>query len=414
MSMMLGAPDRMAFRGDGLAKIMEKITIKIGKTGTKMAKNEEKLSLAVGLMSGTSCDGVDAALIETDGEGQVRSIASAFRPYEAHEQALLRQALEDASGMKDRATRPGCLVEAEALVTKAHIEAVARLLSQDATKDIQPDVIGFHGQTVWHDPSAGVTVQIGNGQALANATKIPVVHDFRAADVAAGGQGAPLVPIYHKALQASSVIPLQQPLAIVNIGGVANITWIGKDGSLTALDSGPGNALINDWVFSKDELPMDENGAIAASGTVDFLGLIGLMGNPYFRKPAPKSLDRNAFDISPIAAMSLEDGAATLTAFTVETLCLGLEHMEIQEGEPAKMVVVCGGGQHNGYMMDQLGEALDSPVMLADDLGWNGDVLEAEAFGYLAVRSLRQLPLTFPGTTGVKQPQTGGVLSPPV
>ena len=234
--------------------------------------------------------------------------------------------------MKDRAARPGCLVEAEALVTKAHIEAVARLLSQDATKDIQPDVIGFHGQTVWHDPSAGVTVQIGNGQALANATKIPVMHDFRAADVAAGGQGAPLVPIYHKALQASSVIPLQQPLAIVNIGGVANITWIGKDGSLTAFDSGPGNALINDWVFSKDELAMDENGAIAASGTVDFLGLIGLMGNPYFRKPAPKSLDRNAFDISPIAAMSLEDGAATLTAFTVETLCLGLEHMEIQEG----------------------------------------------------------------------------------
>ena len=365
-------------------------------------------------MSGTSCDGVDAALIETDGEGQVKSIASAFRPYEKHEQALLRQALEDGRGMKDRTARPGCLVEAEALVTKSHIEAVSQLLSLKACGGARPDVIGFHGQTVWHDPAAGVTVQIGNGQGLANACKIPVVHDFRAEDVAAGGQGAPLVPIYHKALQSSSVIPLQQPLAIINIGGVANITWISKDGTLTAFDSGPGNALINDWVLAKKQLPMDENGALAAAGTVDFLGLITLMGNPYFRKPAPKSLDRNAFDLAAVEALSLENGAATLTAFTVETLCLGLEHMEIQEGEPAKMVVVCGGGQHNTHMIEQLGEALDSPVMLADDLGWNGDALEAEAFGYLAVRSLRKLPLTFPGTTGVKQPLGGGVYSPPV
>ncbi len=414
MSLMLGTPDRRAFREDGLAKIMTKITNKIGETGTKMAKNEEKLSLAVGLMSGTSCDGVDAALIETDGEGQVRSILSAFRPYDYQEQVLLRQALVDAKGMKDRKARPGCLVEAEALVTRAHKDAVSQLLSQKGASGLKPDVIGFHGQTVWHDPAAGVTVQIGNGQALANAVKIPVVHDFRAADVAAGGQGAPLVPIYHKALQASSVIPLQQPLAIINIGGVANITWIGQDGALTAFDSGPGNALINDWVFSKEGVAMDENGAIAASGSVDFLGLIALMGNPYFKKSAPKSLDRNAFDITPIKAMSLQDGAATLTAFTVETLCLGLEHMEIREGEPAKMVVVCGGGQHNGHMMEQLAEALDSPIMLADNLGWNGDGLEAEAFAYLAVRSMRQLPLTFPGTTGVKQPLSGGVYSPPV
>ncbi len=411
---MLGTPDALASRGVGLSKIMAKITNKIGETGTKMAKNEKKLSLAVGLMSGTSCDGVDAALIETDGEGLVRSIASIFRPYDYQEQVLLRQALVDAKGMKDRKARPGCLVEAEALVTRAHKEAVSQLLSQKGASGLKPDVIGFHGQTVWHDPSAGVTVQIGNGQALANAVKIPVVHDFRAADVAKGGQGAPLVPIYHKALQASSVIPLQQPLAIINIGGVANITWIGKDGALTAFDSGPGNALINDWVFGKKGLSMDENGAIAAEGSVDFLALIGLMGNPYFRKAAPKSLDRNAFGLAPIEALSLEDGAATLTAFTVETLCLGLEHMEIMEGEPAKMVVVCGGGQHNDYMMAQLGEALDSPVMLADDLGWNGDGLEAEAFGYLAVRSVKKMPLTFPGTTGIKEPLTGGVLSPPV
>lgn len=300
--------------------------------------------LSLGLMSGTSCDGVDAALIRTNGEGLVEPLYNSFRLYSDEERSLLRQALKDAEGLDDRNARPGCLVEAEALVTKAHIEATQALI-ESVSEGERPDVIGFHGQTVWHDPSQGVTVQLGDGDALAKATGIDVVYDLRAADVAAGGQGAPLVPIYHKALQVNSSLPT--PCALVNIGGVANVTWIDEAGELTAFDSGPGNALINDLVFKTCGRAMDEGGRIAASGTVDYLALIALMGNPYFREVAPKSLDRNAFDIAPIAHLSLEDAAATLTAFTVETVCLGLEQAEQVGGKSAELVVVCGGGQHN-------------------------------------------------------------------
>ena len=379
-----------------------------------MAKIENKPTLALGLMSGTSCDGVDAALIETDGAQFVRSVASTFRPYNAGEQSLLRQALKDAAGLKDRTSRPGCLKDAEQLVTQAHIQAIEQLLAEESAKGLSPALVGFHGQTVWHDPAAGVTVQIGDGQALANACQLPVIYDLRAADVAAGGQGAPLVPIYHQALQAMQDPALPLPLAVVNIGGVANITWLSATGDLVAFDSGPGNALINDLVHRIAGREMDEEGRIAAAGQVDYMALIAMMGNPYFRAPVPKSLDRNGFDIGPVEQMSLEDGAATLTSFTVETICLGLEHMEQIEGTAAKMVVVCGGGQHNKFMMRQLADALDMPLKMANDLGWQGDVLEAEAFAYLAVRSQYGLPLTFPGTTGVAEPMTGGVRVQPV
>ncbi|WP_316862743.1 anhydro-N-acetylmuramic acid kinase [uncultured Cohaesibacter sp.] len=378
-----------------------------------MAKNEQETVLAVGLMSGTSCDGVDAALIETDGKGFVRPLAFVFRPYGAEEQALIKRGFEDGRSMTDRNARPGSLAQAEAMITGAHIEAVNALLALEEVGGRKPDLIGFHGQTVWHDPGKGVTVQIGDGQALANACGCPVVYDFRAADVAAGGQGAPLVPIYHKALTASSAIPLNYPLAVVNIGGVANITWIDADGGLTAFDSGPGNALVNDWIHQKTGEAMDKDGVFAASGQVDFLALLGLMGNGYFRQAAPKSLDRNAFDLAPVQQLSLEDGAATLTAFTVETICLGLEHMENASGAAAQMVVVCGGGCNNPFMMAQLQDALEMPVMMSSMLGWNSDALEAEAFAYLAVRAQKDLPITFPNTTGVGKDMSGGLLVRP-
>jgi len=376
-----------------------------------MAKNDAKMSIAVGLMSGTSCDGVDAALIETDGAQFVRPLASVFRPYSEEEQGVLRQALIDARGLSDRTARPGMLADAESLVTQAHKEAVETLLASEKGKKHRPDVIGFHGQTVWHDPANRITVQIGDGQALADAFDLPVVHDFRAADVALGGQGAPLVPVYHSAIQQQLDLPL--PIAFVNIGGVANITFIGASGMMIAFDCGPGNALINDFVREKAGLEMDEGGKLGRAGTIDYLVLATIMADPYFRKPAPKSLDRNAFDISAVMDKSLEDGAATLAALTAETIALGLEHMEQLERHPAEMVVICGGGQHNQFLMDQLRGALDMPVMPADDLGWKGDTMEAEAFGYLAVRSKLGLPLTYPGTTGVAKPTRGGVLAEP-
>ncbi len=373
-----------------------------------MPKNDGESLLALGLMSGTSCDGVDAALLRTDGAGMVEPLSSHFRAYDEQEQALLRRALEDGQGLDDSKARPGCLKEAEMLVTKAHEEAVAQLLA-DLPDELQhPDVIGFHGQTVWHDPDAGLTVQIGDAQELAQKTGLPVVAQFRQADVAAGGQGAPLVPIYHQALRAKDVLPL--PCAVLNIGGVANVTWIDESGELLAFDTGPGNALLNDLMSSRIGRLMDEDGRIAAAGQVDYLALITMMANPYFQKLAPKSLDRNAFDTSPVEQMPIEDAAATLMAFTTETICLGLEQAEQRAGKAAKMVVVCGGGQNNPAMMTQLAGALECPVKLARDLGWDGDALEAQAFAYLAVRHLKDMPLTYPGTTGVSAPMKGGEL----
>jgi anhydro-N-acetylmuramic acid kinase len=234
------------------------------------------------------------------------------------------------------------------------------------------------------------------------------VFDLRANDMEHGGEGAPLVPAFHRLLAAK--LELSLPCAFVNIGGVSNITWVGSDGELTAFDCGPGNALIDDLVRRKLDKDMDEGGRLAMAGQVDFLALVGLIGNPYFQKLAPKSLDRNAFDASVVESMGVEDAVATLTAFTVETICLGLEQMEQLKDEQATCLVVCGGGQHNPAITGQLQGALDCEVKRADDLGLQGDALEAQAFAYLAVRSGQELPLTFPGTTGVREPVSGGVM----
>lgn len=364
--------------------------------------------LALGLMSGTSCDGVDLALIRTDGKDMFDPVSHGFHAYSSDQKALLARAMEAAKGMTDRADRSGVLTEAESMVTQHHIEAAQAFLNgldQDVSR---PDVIGFHGQTVWHDPANGVTVQLGNGEALSNALQCPVVFDLRANDMEHGGEGAPLVPAFHRLLAAK--LELSQPCAFVNIGGVSNITWIGSDGELTAFDCGPGNALIDDLVRRKLDKDMDEGGRLAMAGQVDFLALVGLIGNPYFQKLAPKSLDRNAFDASVVESMGVEDAVATLTAFTVETICLGLEQMEQLKGEQPTCLVVCGGGQHNPAITGQLQGALDCEVKRADDLGLQGDALEAQAFAYLAVRSGQELPLTFPGTTGVREPVSGGVM----
>jgi anhydro-N-acetylmuramic acid kinase len=266
--------------------------------------------------------------------------------------------------------------------------------------------VGFHGQTVFHAPERRLTVQIGDGKALAKRLGRPVVFDLRAADVAAGGQGAPLVPIYHRALAARA--GLRGTIAIVNIGGVANVTRIGMDGSLIAGDTGPGNALIDDFVRARTGAAMDLEGTLAAKGRVDDGALSAMLANPWFDRPMPKSLDRDAFAIDAVAGLSTEDGAATLTAFTSRTIVKGIV---IAGG--AERVVVAGGGTHNPFLMQRLAVDAGLPVVSAAALGWSPDFLEAEAFAYLAARSLAGLPLTFPGTTGVPAPTTGGVLVTP-
>jgi anhydro-N-acetylmuramic acid kinase len=357
---------------------------------------------SIGLMSGTSLDGIDVAMLETDGEAVVKRGPSTTFPYDIAQQALLRQALRDALSIKARDERPGVLAGVEAALTNWHAKAVESFLSQHGLSDSKVYVIGFHGQTVLHRPEARLTVQLGDGAALAKATGIPVVHDMRAADVAAGGQGAPLVPIYHAALA-----PVH-PCAFVNIGGVGNVTFIGLNGEVLAFDTGPGNALINDWMMKHRKLAFDNGGRAGLSGKVSQAQLATALSHSYFARKPPKSLDRNSFAALDFNDLNFENGAATLAAFTTHSIARAAEWFP----EPPKQWIICGGGRHNAAIMQGLTARLPH-VTSADAIGLNGDSMEAEAWAYLAMRSLKGLPLTFPGTTGVSAPKSGGVLAKP-
>lgn len=367
---------------------------------------------AIGLMSGTSMDGIDVALIETDGESVAAMGPVASYPYGADDRALLRRALADAKGLKDRGARPGALGQAEAVVTSRHAEAVTRFLSDNQIDAASIDVVGFHGQTVWHRPERGITVQIGAGQALADALGLRVVFDLRAADVAAGGQGAPLVPVYHRALARG--LGAGGPIAVLNIGGVANVTSIDGD-ALIACDTGPGNALIDDLVHARTGAGYDKDGALGARGRVDERALRRLLAHAYFEQAPPKSLDRNDFRahvaaVGALDAMSTEDAAATLTALTAASIARVVDRLP---GAP-RTWIVAGGGALNPTLMRMLAERLaPATVSTAADVGWSVEAMEAQAFAFLAVRALQGAPLTFPGTTGVAAPLTGGVLATP-
>lgn len=358
---------------------------------------------AIGLMSGTSLDGVDAALLETDGEFVVRKGESLFQAYKPEERLLFSMALEAAKSWEPGEIVPEEIAEAERHLTLAHALAVRSLLKQAGLRPEDVEVIGFHGQTVLHQPERRRTVQIGMGEVLAQLTGIDVVNDFRSADVAAGGHGAPLVPLYHQALVKS--LGIREPIAIINIGGVSNITYVGTGNELLAFDTGPGNALIDDWAGLHTGEHVDKDGAMASIGEVDVDALQRLMDNPYFDVKPPKSLDRFSFSPEPVAKLNPPDGAATLTAFTVEAIARGIAHIP---GVPSRFVV-CGGGRKNPELMRMLSRRLQGGVLAAEDLGWQGDDVEAEAFAYLAVRSLRGLPISLPETTGVPAPMPGGV-----
>ncbi len=352
---------------------------------------------ALGLMSGTSLDGIDAALICTDGEQVFEFGPWLTVPYEAG----LSQALRALTEGKD-----SDVCKVEAALTEAHAVAAQSLIAEAGYGAENIRVIGFHGHTIWHDPAHGVTSQLGDGALLARRLAIDVVNDFRTADVAAGGQGAPLVPLYHQALVRTAKTAPALPIAVLNLGGVANITWIGKDNALQAFDTGPGCALIDDWLRSCTGAPFDRDGALAARGRVDESVLKTLLCNGYFSAPPPKSLDRNAFDSAALAALSDEDGAATLVAFTAQTVALGLDLCPAR----VRRLLVTGGGRHNPCLLAALAERIEITVEPVETVGWRGDALEAEAFAYLAVRSLSGAVLSLPETTGVFQPQCGGVL----
>lgn len=348
---------------------------------------------AVGLMSGTSRDGVDAAIVHTDGRREVNPGPSLTLAYTAGTRERLGDASRAASAME----------EVEREITLIHADAVARLLDKAGLAPDGVDIVGMHGHTILHAPERRITRQIGNPRLLARRLGIDVIADFRKADVEAGGEGAPLAPVYHAARAAGLV----RPLAVLNLGGVANVTWIGhEDDDLIAFDTGPGNALIDDWTRARAGFDYDAEGRLAASGTVDEAALAELLDTAFFDRTPPKSLDRDAFDASPADRLDVADGAATLTAFTAAAVARALVHLPT----PPRRWLVTGGGRKNPVLLTMLVERLGAPVQPVEHVGWNGDSLEAEAFAYMAVRSLAGLPITFPGTTGVPAPLTGGRL----
>jgi anhydro-N-acetylmuramic acid kinase len=359
------------------------------------------ISKVIGLMSGTSLDGVDAALLDTDGEDFVRPGPSLTVPYDGETRAVLRAALDIARAVAQGAPVPHSIREAERVLTEAHADAVKALLQKAGLAAGQVALIGFHGQTILHRPERRWTWQIGDGALLARLTGIDVINDFRSADVRAGGQGAPLMPLYHAALARKSKLP--SPLVLTNIGGVAQVTYISGD-TVLAFDTGPGNAPIDDWMHRHSGKPVDEDGALARSGRINDAALGKMLTNPFFGRMPPKSLDRMDFGMEAVEGLSPAEGAATLTAFIAVSIARAREHFS----EPAAIWVVTGGGRHNGFLMDQLKARVNAPVLKAEDTGWDGDAMEAEGFAYLAVRSMRSLPLSLPTTTGVKVPMTGG------
>jgi len=352
----------------------------------------------IGMMSGTSLDGVDAAVVETDGDAVTSTGGFISVPFDQGLRDRLR-GLKGRPALDDEETR-----DTERQLTLFHAEVV-RKLSSEHSDAAAAELIGFHGQTIFHAPERGLTCQIGDGELLARETGIPVIDDFRSADVAAGGEGAPMAPVYHMARARD----LERPVAVLNIGGVANVTWISPDGGAIAFDTGPGNALIDDWVSARGVGIMDLNGTCARAGTVDDAVLERLLDNPYFDRPYPKSLDRDAFSLGPTRGLSLEDGAATLTAFTAAAVARSANCLP----SPPLRWLVCGGGRKNPVMMHDLRVALESPVEPVETVGWNGDAIEAEAFAFLAARSKRGLPLSYPQTTGVAMPISGGVYHHP-
>jgi anhydro-N-acetylmuramic acid kinase len=366
---------------------------------------------AIGLMSGTSMDGIDVAILQTDGQNRITRLGNRFVAYDPAFRRRIDSALETAKAIRDRTERPGDLADLERAITTRHAEAVRDAVSKLAPGHV--DVIGFHGQTVLHRPAERLTVQLGDGCMLADMTGIPVVSDMRANDMVHGGQGAPLVPAYHAAL-AKALFGRRKakPVAFVNIGGIANITHVSPDSGVYAFDTGPGNALIDQFVQMKAGVPYDDGGAIGSEGAINQAVLAHYLGDPFFDRSVPKSLDRNDFTLDNAAELELADGANTLAAVTAHSIFAAIRHLPER---PAQWIL-CGGGRKNANIvaeLSRLASAAGAVVQSADELGFNGDAMEAEAWAFLAVRSLRGLPLSFPTTTGVSEPVSGGILAKP-
>ncbi|WP_425437098.1 anhydro-N-acetylmuramic acid kinase [Litoreibacter ponti] len=357
-------------------------------------------------MSGTSLDGVDAAMLRTDGETITAFGPSDYRPYSKAERAQIAAALGQWPGDAQ-------VAQASEVVEAAHAALLSRMITrvEDA-----PQIVGFHGQTMAHDPGVQGTHQAGDGALMAELLQLPVVWDFRSADVQLGGQGAPLAPFFHHA--CARYLGLTGPVAFLNLGGVGNLTFVDPEiaapeaeGALLAFDTGPANAPLNDLMQARRGQIFDRDGALAAQGKVDADVVEDFLSHRYFLKIPPKSLDRDDFpDLSSkVAHLGDADAAATLTELCAASVARGMEHAP----RPPSRLMVCGGGRRNPHLMARLRALLACAVDDIDDHGLDGDMLEAQAFAYLAVRVARGLPTSCPSTTGVAANVGGGVISQP-
>lgn len=361
----------------------------------------------LGFMTGTSLDAVDMAVIETDGQEITALGPVGEKKLDPQVRALLERAIADALKLRPGDPTPASFAPAAAAIAAEHVAAGDAFMREHRILPGDLDVIGLQGQTVLHAPPgpdrpAGRTIQLIDAAAVAQGLGVPVVYDLRSDDVAAGGQGAPLAPVYHAALVRYS--GLHTPTAVLNLGGVANLTLVRADGELEAFDTGPANGMIDLLVQERTPRRLDEGGALARAGHVHDRVLAAYLDHPYFKIRGPKSLDRFDFPLSRVVSLSLEDAAATLTAFAAETVWRGLQACS----EIPLRLVVTGGGRHNPALMDAIRERVALPVLAAEEADWRGDSIEAEAFAFLAARAYLGLPISFPGTTGVPEPMTGG------
>lgn len=361
----------------------------------------------LGFMTGTSLDAVDMAVIETDGEELLGLGPAGEKKLDPQVRTLLEAAIRDALRLKEGDPTPESFAAAAAAVAREHTLAAQAFMAEHRLLPGDLDMIGLQGQTVLHAPPgpdrpAGRTIQLIDAATVASELGVPVVYDLRQDDIAAGGQGAPLAPVYHAALVRFS--NLHTPTAVLNLGGVANLTLVKSGGELEAFDTGPGVGLIDLLVQDRTDRRLDENGAFAKAGQVNERALNHYLSDPYFQRRGPKSLDRFDFKLDRLVALSLEDAAATLTALTAEAVWRGLQACS----EVPLRLVVSGGGRLNPALMDEIRSRCALPVLTAEEADWRGDAIEAEAFAFLAARAYLGLPISFPGTTGVPAPMTGG------
>jgi anhydro-N-acetylmuramic acid kinase len=366
----------------------------------------------LGFMTGTSLDAVDMAVLETDGEDIIGLGPAGEKKLDPAARGLLEAAIADALRLKAGEPTPESFAPAAAAVAAEHIAAGETFMRDNAIFPGDLDLIGLQGQTVLHAPPgpdrpAGRTIQLIDAGAVAAALGAPTVYDLRSDDVAAGGQGAPLAPVYHAALVRYS--GLHTPTAVLNLGGVANLTLVKASGELEAFDTGPANGMIDLLVQARTDRRFDEGGALAKAGHVHDRALTGYLNHPYLQIRGPKSLDRFDFSLDRVSPLSLEDAAATLTAFAAETVARGLKSCS----EIPLRLVVTGGGRHNPALMDEIRHRVHLPVLTAEEVNWRGDSIEAEAFAFLGARAYLGLPISFPGTTGAPEPMTGGRIAMP-